>query len=179
MISSDLQTAMQVCQLFPGLSNEDRAAVLEQMVPRTFSAGQTIVQQGQSDQALWLIISGACNVLRRQDDQHTVQLATLTSGHVFGEMSLLRSAPHVATVVSATDVAVMQLPGGRFEQLHAHRPKLAFQLLINLVTILSDRLRRMDEWVTETLRSTPATSATHRHEWQEFRSRLFHDWQVP
>lgn len=143
---------------------EDREAFARFVERQRFHKGESILIEGDSSSALWLLVSGRCEVVKRVNGQGVHQLAVLEPGHFFGEMSFLAPAPHCATVRALTEVEVARLTSEAFEQLRETSPEAAHRIVSSLVPLLSERLRRMNERAIED---------RHSHEWHDFRARLF------
>ncbi len=138
-----------------------------------FFAGETILHEGGTERSLWMLLEGQCAVLKGTPGHEPRQLAVIEPGGAFGEMSFLHPAPHSATVRALTDVEVARLSPEAFESLREECPSAAYCILANLVQLLSDRLRQMDERVCEVLEHSPED---RRQEWHDFRARLFAGW---
>lgn len=149
---------------------DDRLEFDRRVDRRTFQKGEAILVEGRTDPALWLILEGRCEVVKSGNGHGERRLAALEPGGVFGEMSFLKTAPHSATVRALTDVVVARLTPQAFDELREASPSAAYCIVMNLVTLLSDRLRRMDDRVCELLAQT---SDDRQQEWQDFRARLF------
>lgn len=161
---------------FAGISAADAARIAVDLTKMNFDSGATILHQGKSIQALWVILSGECIVVRTADDGTETTLADMKPGDVFGEMSFIRSAPHSATVRAKSAVTVCSYTREDFLKLAESHPSAAFQICSNIATVLADRLRRMDSWICE-LVDRPEASA-HRDEWQSFRSAVYSNWAL-
>lgn len=177
MTDDGLSAPLQICQLFHGLTVEERKQIEELMTIEHHPAGAEIIHEGGDSQSLWLIVRGVCTVERCTHGGKSKHLATLEPGSVFGEMSFLHSAPHSASVRTEAATVLWRLTRERFERLHTHQPRIAYVVLANLVTVLSERLRRMDDWIC-TIMEQNAEPQRHHEEWTEFRSRLFGDWNL-
>ncbi len=137
---------------------------------RTFQRGENILVEGKVDPALWLLLEGRCEVVKCGNGHGERRLAVIEPGGVFGEMSFLKAAPHSATVRALSDVVVARLTPAAFEELRETSPAAAYCIVMNLVTLLSERLRRMDDRICELLAHS---SDERQKEWQDFRARLF------
>jgi CRP-like cAMP-binding protein len=135
-----------------------------------------ILREGRETQILWIVAHGQCEVVKSLDHDGQQRLATLDAGAVFGEMSFFRPAPHSASIRALSPVQVFQLPRESFDELVETGSSAAYRIAVNLNRVLAERLARMDEWICE-LVETSESGANHREEWQEFRSRLYSDWQ--
>ncbi len=104
--------------LFSSLSAPEFLAVLNgAMEARAFSAGETIVTEGEPGDAMYAIAQGSVVVLRQ-----TQQVATMQEGDFFGEMALLSGAPRLATVTAQTDVVTLAFPRDAMDGLIANHP---------------------------------------------------------
>jgi hypothetical protein len=70
----------------------------------------------------------------------------------------------------------MRLMREGFEKLRAEHPWAADKIACNLVLILSERLRRMDDWTCELVQNNG--SERQHAEWQEFRAKLYSGLQI-
>jgi CRP/FNR family transcriptional regulator, cyclic AMP receptor protein len=161
---------------FEGLSAADAAAISRELTKMSFESGSTILHEGKSIQALWIILSGECAVARTAVDGSETILAELKAGDVFGEMSFVRTAPHSATIRATTHVTVCTFTKEDFLKMASNRPAAAFRISLNIAAVLAERLRRMDTWVCELVDRPDA--AEHRDEWQTFRSAVYSNWNL-
>lgn len=161
-------------QIFEGLDTDDANQVCSSLLTLHFEAGQTILTEGDSIQALWIIIKGKCVVSRSCDIRESRELATLEPGDVFGEMSFVRKAPHSASIKAVDEVTVCSYMRRDFMNLLTKRPEAAWQVTANIADVLAERLRRMDRWVCETMDQPDAKS--RRNEWESFRSAVYTNW---
>ena len=177
MTDDGLVAPLQLCQLFHGLTLEERKQIEELMTIEHHPAGTTVIEEGGDSQSVWLIVRGVCTVARCNHAGQCKNLATLEPGSVFGEMSFLHSAPHSASIRTEAATVLWRLTRERFERLHMHQPRIAYIVLSNLVTVLAQRLRKMDDWVCNIMEKN-ASPGPHHDEWTEFRARLFGDWNL-
>lgn len=162
--------------VFEGLAAADASRIAADLTRMSFDAGSTILHEGKSIQALWIIVSGECVVSRKAADKTEMVLAELKSGDVFGEMSFVRSAPHSATIKARTGVSVCTYTREDFLKLANAHPTAAFRVCANIAGVLAERLRRMDTWVCDLVERPEASN--HRDEWQTFRSAVYSNWNV-
>jgi CRP/FNR family cyclic AMP-dependent transcriptional regulator len=149
----------------------DLAALEQSLEHRSFAPGAAIVEEGKTDQSLWLLRQGTCEVSKQINAHGMQQLAVLEPGHVFGEMSFLHPAPHCATVRALTHVEASRLSPAAFERLRGQSPQLAAGIVTGLVQLISDRLRTMNDRVCAA--HNGHAPEPHSHEWHDFRARLF------
>lgn len=92
--------------LFDLLDTEGRARLDEVADVRTFAAGETVVEEGEVGDAFFLLLEGEADVEASDFTETPRDVATLTAGHVFGEIAALTGEPRTATVVARTDLKV-------------------------------------------------------------------------
>ncbi|MEJ6479849.1 FAD-dependent oxidoreductase [Nostoc punctiforme UO1] len=71
-----------------------------------FQAGQVIVKQGDIGRCLYLIRNGEVEVLEEMSNGEII-IQTLGSGEHFGEKSVIKNSPHIATVRAKTSVQLV------------------------------------------------------------------------
>ena len=170
-ITSDEMAGLPI---FNGMSRTGLEQLAEITQVETFEKDDVIIDQGKSGQTLWVLLEGNCQVvkLRAPGASHTVELAELGPQDHFGEMSFFHAAPHSATVRATTAVRVLRIDRADFDRLIDQGCAAAFHLALNSVEELADRLRRMDDWVTELVCNMNDGQQT-QHEWTRFRDKLF------
>lgn len=103
------------------------------------AAGQTIFKEGDAGDFLYVLKEGSVDII-----VHGKKVDTLSAGDIFGEMALLEERPRVATALAVTACQLVLVDRRRFDFLVQQTPYFALQLL----RIVSSRLRHMDELVT-------------------------------
>lgn len=111
-----------------------------------YKDGDLIVREGDASRVMFIIQRGEAVVTKQVGDGE-VELATLTRGSFFGEMSLLESLPRSATVRARGDTRVLVIsPGGLLLKIRRD-PTFALEMLQQM----SHRVRRLNESVAEFL----------------------------
>ena len=97
-----------------------------------FEVGEAVFRQGDLSDRLYIILSGAAEVLRAgEDGAPPACIARLESGQAFGEMALVNKTRRNATVRCVQPMDVLSLPKDEFAALAANLPDLrnSFQRL--------------------------------------------------
>jgi len=103
----------------------------------SFDRGEMIVTDGSMGDALYLLLSGSVTVSKSDR-----VLATLKTGEFFGEMCLVEPAARCADVVAAEPAFLFRLPTLALQALLRDEPDAFNLVLVSLVRVLSERLRR-------------------------------------
>lgn len=163
------QDVLKKCSILQDLTCEEILTLFQRGRFERFHTGEEIVTEGFLSHSVWVVVRGSCEVIKRGQRRDS-QLALVEPGHVFGEMSFFDDLPHSATVRVVDRVETIRLTREEYDELAASEPEIARKFAVNIVRVLSERLRRMDEWVCELVEREPGQE--HVQEWQEFRTRL-------
>ena len=159
--------------LFDKLESNDIDSITSMMEQRTFLPGEFVVRQGEVGQSVWLLVEGRCEVTKevsKSGSAHVVKLTELTPFETFGEMTLFSGLPRSASVAATTEVKALKLSQEEFTRLAQSNPAVGVHLASNMVSIVSRRLQRMDDWLTDTLHVGEA--APLDDQWSKIRRRL-------
>lgn len=105
-----------------------------------FEPGEQVVAEGSLGDALYLVLTGRVEVSKQGHP-----LAGLEPGEFFGEMSMLEPATRSATVTASAPSYLFRLPYNAVQTLVTTDPGAGMALLIQVVKVLSERLRRANE----------------------------------
>ncbi|QDT66261.1 cyclic nucleotide-binding domain-containing protein [Calycomorphotria hydatis] len=169
------ESQLAYCSMFASLTPSQRQEFLDLAEVETFTAGETILQEGHETRNLWIIFEGECEVLKSTGDDEQQRLASLEQGAVFGEMSFFNPAPHSATVKAVTDVTVLRMSRERYSELEISGLRPAHRIAYETAVVMADRLRKMDHWVSGLLADD--VHPQKQEEWSEFRAKLYTHWE--
>ncbi len=123
--------------LFAGLDRRELKAVAGSLKERTFRAGSSVVQEGQSGVGFFVIESGTAKVSLADRE-----LRTLGPGDHFGEIALIADLPRTATITAETDLACYGMTIWDFRAIVESNAALAWKLLQTLARLLAEADRR-------------------------------------
>jgi CRP-like cAMP-binding protein len=167
--------ALTKCPLFRGMTASERQEIFGLLETKIYSPAQTILEEGESFQYIWIVLKGRCQVIKTRKTGTEHELAVLEPYGVFGEMSFFNPAPHSASVRALTDVEVSRLSRESYDRLLRMDSVAAYKLSHNTMGVLVDRLRRMDNWACDLVEKTEA--AVPHEELLEFQAKLYTGWQ--
>lgn len=105
--------------------------------PRTYRAGAHLLNEGQPGEGIYLLVAGQVSVLKEGKE-----IARISPGANFGEMSMLDDPRASATVRAATPVEVLVISQEAFFRLLKSNPTFAVKILWNMLLRLSANLRK-------------------------------------
>ena len=106
---------------------------------KPYKDGETIVQQGEMGDCMYVVQSGRVEVVRTEDS-HEVKLAELPAGAFFGEMALFEKEVRSATVRAVGDVRVLTVDKRTLLRRIKEDPFLA----VNILQTMSGRIRDLN-----------------------------------
>jgi len=158
--------------LFSGIDPEQLEHLASILSIVRYEAGDEVLAQGANGRNLWVLLDGKCRVIARApNDCETVVLAELEPPAHFGEMSFFHNATHSASVRAETAIELLRLQRKDFDRFIDSGDLAAYRLALNVLDEMADRLRRMDQWVTELVCNQQDRRQVS--EWSRFRQTLF------
>ncbi len=126
--------------------------LVERLRRRSIAAGDTLIEQGGSDAAMFFILAGDLIVLRTEDDGSLHRLRRVGSGTIVGENSLLSGAPRSAGIVAESEVEVLEITAEDYRRLRKDEPELALELQDHVLSELAKRSVSLSEHLARSLR---------------------------
>jgi CRP/FNR family transcriptional regulator, cyclic AMP receptor protein len=137
---------LAACSLFSGLSPQQLASVAALVTPRRLESGASLVLEGEIGQELFIIHEGSVEVTKRAASSDRDQrIATLNEGAALGEITFIDRGPRSATVRTLAPTLVGVLPMDQLDRLAADDRDIERQMLRNVASELSRRLRFTNE----------------------------------
>ena len=144
--------------IFTGVSDDGLKLFYTKSKQQDVAAGSVVVREGESNNRLYIILSGSVRVCKSLGAEDETELATLSEGEFFGEMCILDTLPRSASVLAITDVTIISLSSLVFWELHEAKPGEYGVVLLNIARDLSRRLRHIDESLCARNKHTPDSS---------------------
>ncbi|HWQ40206.1 MAG TPA: cyclic nucleotide-binding domain-containing protein [Burkholderiales bacterium] len=104
--------------------------------------GQTIIREGDVDDYMLLIVQGRVDIVKADSHGKPQPMTTVGAGALIGEMSMIDGEPRFATCVATEPTVFAVISRDSMVQIILEEPSLGAKILIKLVTVLSQRLRK-------------------------------------
>lgn len=98
-------------------------AISEEFEWFSLPGGQLLFSQGDTDDSLYVVLSGRLGAFLHGDDGKEILIRQMTAGETVGEMALLSGEPRSATVVALRDTELARLSKAAFTKLIDEHPK--------------------------------------------------------
>ena len=144
----DREEQIAKVHLFQGLRAEALSLVAQVAVEETHPVGTVIFKHGDIGEKLYVVVDGRVRITREvasggQGNEEA--LAIVGPGDVFGEMALLDDAPRSATARVHERCRLLAIHRDAFEDLLFVHKELAYEVLWNVVRLMSRRLRETND----------------------------------
>ena len=129
------------CDLLENFSPAEVRLLAHFMDVYRVGAGVEIIREGEGGDFMIMLIEGQVEV-RKRDRWNTQQLiAVVDPGKTLGEMSMIDGEPRFATCIALEPTLVAVLDRENLARIIVEQPMLGAKILMELVLMLSQRLR--------------------------------------
>jgi CRP-like cAMP-binding protein len=99
---------------------------------RYFEAGETMIQQGGTNDEVYTLIEGSAEAL-----VDGVKVGDIKSDEIFGAIAAIAGVPRTASVVATSRCMAISLPKGDFLHLLKSRPSTVLRLIQDMARALA------------------------------------------
>jgi CRP/FNR family transcriptional regulator, cyclic AMP receptor protein len=130
----ELKEQLAQIPLLAGLPDKVRRRLAEIGKRRRYPAGDTIIAEGESGVAFYVILSGSARV-----EQRGQSIGQLETGDFFGELALIEEHPRSATITAVEDTECLGFTRWEFTALLDEHPEVAVPMMHALIRRLHRR----------------------------------------
>lgn len=161
--------------LFKNFSKEDCKKICDMCRLINFKGGQTIFNEGDRDDSLYIILNGKVKILKSKTNRN-ILLAELDKGDFFGEMEILHPSKQgrTASAVASSDADLLKITKQEIDNAIKKSQLYAFKLVHFFAKVLCERLRRMDDAYTQLFLEQKGENKID--ELKHFREKLIKEW---
>ena len=110
-------------ELFSGMSEEEVRQILKELSLMSFLSNAKVIEEGDSGDSMYIIKSGRAKVIAHLFGK-ALDLATLETGDIFGEVAFLTGRPRTASVIAEGPLDVYELSRLELEKIIDNNPSL-------------------------------------------------------
>ncbi len=136
---------LRTINIFEELNDEELEKIFKLAKTKLYPAGTLILDEGKRGGALHVIVKGRVRVTKKMELKKDKVITSLGPQSIFGEMSLFDNLPYSANVTAIEETRCMMIPKSGLDDLMSKDLKLAYKLLRQIITVLSQRLRNTNE----------------------------------
>lgn len=140
--------------LFSGFSQDEASRLASYLQLFRSAAGVVILREGDPGDYMMLLFDGKVDVLKADHQKRQKLIGAVLPGQTFGEMSLVDGEPRFATCVTVGPSVYALLTRDTFARLISDDAHLGAKLLVQLLEMVSRRLRETSETLVDYLKVT-------------------------
>src|SRR5438128_2985969 len=139
--AGQIQARIPKCTLLEHFSLSEVSTLAHFMDVYRAEPAMEVIREGDGGDFMLVLVEGKVEVLKR-DRWNTPQLlATVEAGRTLGEMSMIDGEPRFATCIAVQAVLFAVLDRENLARIIVEQPLLGAKILMELVLMLSQRLR--------------------------------------
>ncbi|HZE63760.1 MAG TPA: DUF1003 domain-containing protein [Pyrinomonadaceae bacterium] len=142
---SDEAESLSRVPLFKRLTPEELSQLAQEVDQVKFSANETIFNEQDKGDALYVIESGSVRIWVLDEDVEPVTLAELKPGEFFGELAVLDRGPRSTNATAIVDATLHRLSSDDFQDFLMHHPDIA----IDVICEIGARMRQTNVLVSQ------------------------------
>ena len=143
--SSQTISALKQVPIFEGLSDRDFNTISKIVHHREYEVDEFVFQSGTPGLGMYIILQGEAVIKGVNSEGENIELTQLSSGNFFGEISLISENNRIANVVAISKCKLVAFFRSDLLDIIIRSPKLGNKILLNLATILGNRLTDYNE----------------------------------
>jgi len=144
------KTVLKKIPVFHELTDKQIREIESLVHNRRYKSSETVFKQYAPGEGMFIILSGKIEIFAEDKKGNKKTLTLLEDGEFFGELSLLDSDTRSATAFAKEDCLLLAFLRPDLQSLSKRSPETGNTILFNLAKIMSARLRKTSEEVTET-----------------------------
>lgn len=128
-------------RLFEDFERHEIEALAKHLRCYRAPAGATLIREGDRGDFMVIVIDGQCEIVRNDSSGLPRRLSLAGPGKTLGEMSMIDGELRFASCVALEDTLIAVLDRDSLSRIIADDPRLGIKILLELVLLLSQRLR--------------------------------------
>jgi uncharacterized membrane protein len=141
---SEAAESLSRVQMFKRLTPEELEHLAHMVDQVHYEAGQTIFNQNDKGDAMYVVDSGSVRIWVRDEDVQMVTLAELRPGEFFGELAVLDRGARSSNATAIEETTLHRLSSDDFQKFLMERPDVA----IDVICEIGVRLRQTNALVS-------------------------------
>jgi CRP/FNR family transcriptional regulator len=156
--SAELFKFLSSIEPFKSLGPDDLRRVSSTAREKDFSRGETIFNEGEDADSVWVLQKGRIQILKFTTDGRPFAIESLASGELFGTLCRMggKGRSYPCTAMAASDAEVIQIPDKTFIECYMRSPGM----VRGICALCSERLKDVQDLRCMGQESVPVRVAT-------------------
>ena len=136
-------------EILSPLSRNELELLYSYMNTEKYCKGETLFNEGDSGEVMYIVLSGSVSISVNTPDGKVLEIAEITAGNFFGEMSIFDSAVRSATCSPKLDSSVLSLKAADFYEFIKNNPKAGSNILHRMLKTTTLRLNKTGAFLSD------------------------------
>ncbi len=136
-------------EILSSLSREELDSFYSLMNTEEYCKGQTLFNEGDTGEIMYIVISGAVSISVNLPNGKVLEIAEITEGNFFGEMSIFDSAVRSATCSPKCNTKVLSLKADVFYEFIKNKPEAGINIMHRMLNIITMRLKKTGAFLSD------------------------------
>ncbi len=125
------------------LNDKQKELICSKFEAVTYKKGDTIITQGEKSRAVYIIYSGSAHI-KSDSNGESIDIGSVKTEQLVGEMSFISEATASATVVAEQDCVIFKLSRDAFSQIHKKDKGLVNLIFMTLLERTTRLIKQMN-----------------------------------
>ncbi|MCK5197619.1 MAG: cyclic nucleotide-binding domain-containing protein, partial [Spirochaetales bacterium] len=135
--------------ILSSLSHKELELLYSYMNTEEYRKGQTLFNEGDTGEIMYIVLSGSVSISVNTPDGKILEIAEITAGNFFGEMSIFDSAVRSATCTPKCDTKVLSLKADDFYEFIKNNPIAGSNIMHRMLKITTLRLNNTGAFLSD------------------------------
>ncbi len=140
---------LKLIEILSPLSGNELELLYSYMNTEKYSKGQTLFNEGDTGEIMYIVLSGSVSISVNTPDGKVLEIAEITAGNFFGEMSIFDSAVRSATCTPKCDTKVLSLKADDFYEFIKNNPIAGSNIMHRMLKITTLRLNNTGAFLSD------------------------------
>ena len=133
---TSLQRIVRKIQLFSGLSPGELTVLLRSCRQGSVAAGDVLCRAGEASRELYVLLSGAMDVVTEDG----IKVGRAKAVNTVGEMGFITRQPRSATLIASEQSMVLRIEKKSFDELLERHEAIRSKVYQNIISLLSQKI---------------------------------------
>jgi diguanylate cyclase (GGDEF)-like protein len=136
-------------EILSSLSGEELDSLYSRMTIEEYRSGETLFNEGDRGEVMYIVLSGAVSISVRAPDDKVLEIAEITEGNFFGEMSIFDNAVRSATCSPKCDTKTLALKAADFYDFIESKPEAGISIMHKMLNTTTMRLQNTGAFLAD------------------------------
>ena len=135
--------------ILSSLSNKELNSLYLHMNIEEYKEGETLFNEGDIGEHMYIILSGSVSICVNTPDGKVLEIAEITEGNFFGEMSIFDQAARSASCSTKCHTQVLSLGAADFFEFIKNKPLAGSSIIRKMLNITTRRLQNTGSFLSD------------------------------